>query len=577
VKLSRVKETLLDGKEAHKIFKRSGKLEFLVRLNMARAVVYGSLGKLHRALRLLVSTLETAKGLGTSGQYLGTLYMNIGLAYEGLGDFAQALTYYEHAQYIFNARNETRNIALIEINIAYIAQAQSHYRQSLQLLHGILERGVDQFAMEYLAIKRDMTECYLQLNRYFEARDLAHEVVSGYRTRSTAYEIARSLLHLATAEAELGNFTAADTALKEADHIFEALEATSWQAIVRLRRGRIALRQSNIKGAYQEAIAAATDFELKGQQVNYAAALLLQGQALFAHENFDLATEVGYKTLAIAQHYNVPSLRYSSHLLLGKIAEVQNQTTRAMRRYQAAMSAVERVQHALTITLRPGFLEDKGEASQALMAMYLSANQAEKAFETVERSKSQIWLSYLLNREHLRWMQDSHQTRTLISELNQLRAEHQWFYRLAHEPPRRNEQPNLVLAEQALIEVTTREKRMRTITEQLYLYNDPDQQLHQVPKTALPDIQRALKEGTLLIEYYSNGSHVWAFVLYQGGFTQLSTTNPGIPWPDQFSTTDSKKVIFSIDRTFATYTKQSATIGDCALWLFALSPFPFTL
>ena len=516
MKLNRVKETLIDAKKAQKIFKRNGKYELLVRLNMARAVVHGSLGDVHRSLRLFRYTLAIATMLGTAGQqHLGVLNMNIGIAHDDLGNFSQALTHYERAQSIFNARNETRNIALVELNIAYIAQAQGHYRDSLRLLHGILERGVDQFPMEYLAIKREMTECYLQLNRYMEARDMAQAVVSGYRTYDAAYETARGLLHLATAEGELGNFPAANTALEEAESIFSALGATSWQATTLLKHGRIALKQGDITGAYQEAVAAAANFESVGPIVDYAGALLLQGQVLFAREDFDRAFEAGAKTLSIAQHYNVPSLRYASHLLLGKIAEAQQGTTRAMRRYQAAASAIERVQRGLTITLRPAFLEDKGEASRALNALYLRTGQTEKAFESVERSKSQVWLGYLLNREHLRWAQDSPQSHVLIAELNQLRAEHQWFYRLAHEPSTRDERPGSVSPQQALVEVSTRERRMRAITEQLYLHNNDDQQLQRVPKTSLTDIQRTLNEGTLLIEFYNNGTDIWAFVIEQ--------------------------------------------------------------
>ncbi len=239
VKLNHVEETLLDGKQARKIFKQHGEYELMVRLNTARAVVYGSLGSKHRSLRLFYSALVMAKSLGKAGQqHLGLLYMNIGVTYEGLGDFSQALSYYEHAQSVFNARNEIRNIALTDLNVAYIAQAQGHYRNSLHLLHSLLERGIEQFPMEYLAIKRDMTECYLNLNRYREARDMAREVISGYRDRNAAYETGRGLLHLATAEAELGNFLAAHAALEEAEQIFVALGATSWRATIHLRRGR---------------------------------------------------------------------------------------------------------------------------------------------------------------------------------------------------------------------------------------------------------------------------------------------------------------------------------------------------
>ena len=508
----------MDGKEAQKIFKRAGKHELLVRLNTARGVVYASLGRLHRALRLFNSTLSLAKTLGSVAQQhlVGMLNMDIGVAHDDLGNYSQALNYYEQAQSVFAAENETRNIALVELNIAYIAQAQSCYRYSLQLLHTLLERGVDRFPMEYLAIKRDMTECYLQLNRYAEARDLAQKVVDGYRTYGAAYETARSLMHLATAEAELGNFTAAHAALREAEDVFEALGAASWQAIVRLRRGRIALREGDITRSYREATSAAASFDSVGQLVNYAAAMLLQGQALFKQENLDLATQAGSQTLNISQRYNIPSLRYTSHLLLGKIAEAKDQNKRAMRRYQAAASAIERVQRGLTITLRPGFLEDKGEASRALTALYLRCGQATKAFETIENSKSQVLLGYILNRENLHWSRNTSSTRALIEELNRLRAEHQWFYRLAHEPPRNINHSNSIPPEQALIEVTTRERRMRAITEKLYLLNDNDQQVNHVPKASLSEIQRTLDPGDLLVEYYSDGIQLWAFVLDRG-------------------------------------------------------------
>ena len=215
--------------------------------------------------------------------------------------------------------------------------------------------------------------------------------------------------------------------------------------------------------------------------------MLLQGQALLKQEDFDMATQAGSRTLDIAQRYNVPSLRYTSHLLLGKIAEAQDQNTRAIRRYLAAASAIERVQRGLTITLRPGFLEDKGEASRALTALYLRSGQARKAFETIETSKSQVLLGYLLNRENLHWSRNNPSTRSLSAELNKLRAEHQWFYRLAHEPQRNNNRSTSIPPEQALLEVTTRERRMRAITEKLYLLNDNDQQVNHVPK---PPYQR---------------------------------------------------------------------------------------
>lgn len=514
VKLDYIPEALADAKKAQDIFDRCQEQEFLVRLHMALATLYTNLGEEQRALELFSFTLSLVGKLGKSGErYLGNLYMNIGVVHEVLGQFSEALAWYERALAISVARNETRTIAVLELNIAYIAQAQGHYRRALDLLHGILERGIDQFPMDYLAVKRDMTECYLQLNRYSDARDLAQEIVAGYRGHGAVYETARSLLHLATAEAESGNFLTAQTALEEAQKMFTSLGATSWLAITRLKRGRIALKQGDGRTAFQEAIASAVSFDADGQHVSYAAATLMKGQALFTMQSFSEAAQAGKIALQIAQRYKVPSLRYTAHLLLGHIAEAQQATIHAIRRYRAAAATIERVQRGLTITLRPGFLEDKGEASRALIGLYFRNGQGGYAFEALERSKSQVLLGYISNRESLRWATEDVRNQMLVDELKKLRAEHHWFYRLAQSPLRNSNRPNMGSTEQALAEVATRERRMRAITEQLYIHNRNDQKPNLIPTTSLNDIQNSLKDDTLLIEFYNDGTHLWAFLL----------------------------------------------------------------
>jgi CHAT domain-containing protein len=512
--LNRVADALADAERARSIFTSSGERERLLRLDNNIAFVHNLLGNQLEALRLYHSALGIAETLGETGQqYLGLIFMNIGLAHESLGDFSQALAYYERARDIYMARNETLNIAVIELNIAYIAQARGHYRRALSLLYGILERGVEQFPLEYGAVKRDMIECYLYLNRYAEARDLARQTIADYRKLSATHDTARNLLHLATAEAELKNFDAARAALEEAEPIFTSLGASTWIATTQLRRGRIALRQGDIQTAFESAIAAANCFESNSQLVNYATAILLQAQARLAVGDYKAAADAAIQALQIAQRFNVPSLRYTSHFVLGQISEAQQETRRAARHYQAAAGTVERLQRGLTITLRAGFLEDKGEASRNLIDLYLRTDQVERAFEALERAKSQVLLSYVSNREQFHWVQSDNHSQALIEELNALRAEHQWFYRLAHESFRNTEQHNAISPEQALMEVLIRERRIRAITEQLYLHSGNEYQAKYVESAPLTDIQDTLQEGTLLIEFYNDGSRLWAFLL----------------------------------------------------------------
>ncbi len=513
-KLNCVPAALSDAEHARAIFISYGERDKLLRLDWQTALVYNHLGDQQRALQLYNSALATVDQLGEAGQpYRGPLYENIGLTFNALGDFSQALAYYERARELALAHNETLIIAGAEASIAEVAKAQGHYRQSLALLYGALERLTTESPFEVAMTKHHMVECYLSLNRHMEARDLAQEVIRECRKFDAAYDLARTLLNLADAEAALGNLNAAQVALAEAEPIFNSLGATSWVATIRLWRGRMSLKQGDAAGAYQEAIAAGACFEADGQQVNDATATLLQGQALFALGNFDAAVMTGNKVLLIAQRYNIPALRYGAHLLLGRIAEICHANLRAIRSYQAAAATIERVQRGLTITLRSGFLEDKGEALRALIALHLRIGDSGRAFEALERAKSQVWLGYLINRERLRWAQDDSRSQALIEELDRLRAEHQWYYRLAHDPPRNTEFPSAVQPAQARVEVAARERRMRVLTEQLYLQSDGGQLEDQSLAFSFQEIQQGLDDEVLLIEYYIDGEQLWAFTL----------------------------------------------------------------
>ena len=248
------------------------------------------------------------------------------------------------------------------------------FRQALNLMHRAHDLYVvEQLPLEAAAVRRGMVECYLFLNRFAEARALAKQVAAEFRSCGAAYEEAISLLHLATAEAELDGFPAAHLALDTAESLFVSLGAAAWVATIRMRRGRIALQQRSPDIARREALEAATYFKTSGQLVDYAMASLVEGQAALLLGHVSAANDAGVAAIGIAQRCNVPALRYSAHLLLGHVAEAQGDIARARHRYRAANAGdgAARAQQRLTITLRPGFLEDKGEALRALIALHL--------------------------------------------------------------------------------------------------------------------------------------------------------------------------------------------------------------
>jgi CHAT domain-containing protein len=54
---------------------------------------------------------------------------------------------------------------------------------------------------------------------------------------------------------------------------------------------------------------------------------------------------------------------------------------------------------------------------------------------------------------------------------------------------------------------------MRSLTEQLYLNSGDDPRTNSVEAVSLQHVQDTLRPGTILIEFYNDGSHFWAFIL----------------------------------------------------------------
>lgn len=519
VDLQRVEEALVDAAEAGAIFIAAGAHDKRLVLNMNTAIVHHLLGDYGRSLELYLTALELAESMPEIGaQWFGSIHINLGYVYDLQGDFARALDHYARGRRHCASRGEVGSVAMIDLNSAHIAMAQGRYREALRLLQLAYEFYTPEgLSLDATHVDADRVECYLLLNRYAEARDLGRRVCREFRAAGAAYWEALSLLHLATAEATLGDKSAALAALEAAEASFASLESDSWAATARLRRGKIAMLQGDLEGAAREARYAAAVFAASGRQVDYAEARLLCGEALLGMGQIAAAAGAGAHALTVARRCHVPHLRYGAHLHNGRVAAALGRADRERRSYQAAIATVVRVQQGLTLHLRPGFLDDKGEALRALMAIYLRDGLSRRAFELLEQAKSQTLLDYIANRDQLRWPTNDPKALALRNELDELRAAHHSLYLRAHGRLSRSDEPRSAFSPgEGHDRLAAAEQRMRAITEQLYLLGDG----HSGPLAATPplaEIQSYLADDEALIEYYTDGARFWAFSLSRTG------------------------------------------------------------
>ena len=510
--LNRVRLVECESRRAHKIFELYGEYDRALRLDVNLAYMYQQIGQYQQALNINQNALLAAEKLGEDGHfYQLRLYTNIGYIYTELGNLRQALLFHEQAYAASQEQHETTVSAWAQNNLAYISLLQGRYRDALNRLF-LVEQITDNLPVEHTDAQRLIVKCYLNLNRYSEARNLAKEIVKVSREQSQHYESGYALMDLAVAEAELGYLDAAQEALDEAEAIFSYSGAHTWVANVHLRRGQIALKQNHLDIALAQAETAAQYFETNNEQVSYGTAMLLYAQAALAAGDLETPAAIAHDILKIARRSRVPWLRYSSHLLLGRVADTKINIRKAIRHHEVAARTIERVQHNLTITLRPGFLENKEDALRGLIKLYLKTGQTTRAFDTVERAKSQTVLNHLANRENLRWLRNDDRSQALIQKLEELRLDHHGYYQLAFNLPFSEERPlNKSIQDQAKRELAQCEQKIRAITEQLYLQGD-NTRLHDVNPPPVKEIQAKLDDDALLITFYTNSRSLWAFV-----------------------------------------------------------------
>lgn len=526
VEMNAIESALQDAEIARTIFQQCGELDKQIRLETNFAVVFNYLTQYRDAIEKCHEVLSLLESAAPSDQNTRIIIgFSLGYAYQGLGNLREALKWYEYIRDLMIARGETIGVAQVNLNLINIAQAQGYNKKALLLLHQTIDVIRQNHALEGGKELLHIIDCYLYFNRFSEARDLARRIIQEHPQDNENYDLALILLQLTIAETELEDFSEVDSNLQRAEHILERLNAAGWLGFIHLYRGKAALRQGHLQTALLEATTAVEQFSQNEQRLSYLMALLLVGRVEAAAGNYQTAFVQGQQAQKLSREYHIPHLRYQAYLLMGKMAETTGRLKQARRYYQVASALIERIQRSLVLTSRREFLEDKQESVQSLVRLNLGLNQPEEAFLALERAKAQVWLSYLSQLDHLRWMQDDPQNQPLIEELSHLREEHHWYYRIAYDPVFREQQHAVLPAAEAASQAKLHERRLRTLTEQLYLRTSMED-LAAIGNTSIDELQQSLPDDCVLVEYYSDGNNFWAFILDSHHLRVVSLPTP---------------------------------------------------
>ena len=469
--LGRVADAIQDVEPAHRIFEQHNQLARAVALDHNVALVFHMLGDYDEAIRLYLRALKSCDRIEDGESLRGALATNLGMVFTIQGDLRRAQQFHEEAIAIFDARDELSDAADARLNLADVYLQQGRYPEALTLLYDVrafyAKAALPRHAAE---AGRSLAEANLQLNRLDEAREAALEALDAFRTFDASFVQGQVMLLLGTIEAHRQHYDVARRYFVEARHTLAQLSAPTWAAVADLGQAQVALAQGELTQAESLAVAAGARLASAGLEIHGAEAHLVRARVGLATGSYTAAAVLIRAALSTARRCGVPTIRYSALVLWGRLWEARGRTASALRAYDAASAVIERIDRTLTITLRPGFLESRREASTRLLQINARLNRVIPAWMALERTKAHVLGGYLRTRGALHWHQLDGKL-PLQEELDVLRAEQ---YRLLRKMTAVPEQEHADLhrdEDHATLQSKLQrcDRRIRALSEQLHL------------------------------------------------------------------------------------------------------------
>jgi CHAT domain-containing protein len=448
-------------------------------------------GQFERALELAAEVEPALTGAAeidpADRRRLGGLFNNVGITYDLMGLYEEALAAYDRKLEIARALGHELDVARTEHNRAC--------------------------ALDYL-------------NAFDEALAAFRVAETGFLKAGVTADLARLAYNRGTLYTHCGRYAEAEAEFAAADGWLSSLEGTDqarasltvYRALARLESG--ATPDAELLG---ELGAAQNRLAAHGPLFEEGLAWLGLGRCHLALDDLPAAQAAFERMLALAETGGGRPLAWEALHYLGHLAERHDGPAAAVAFYERAIAHIEATRRDLRIeAFRAGFLADKLAVYGDLVLLYARSGRLDDAFATVERAKSRLLAERLADRlsdeiAALTASDDPH-TRALARRLRGTLEQLEQLYRQTSldEAGERGgmwsaapDPDTLVAVRQLEAEVVDLVRRMERDRPLL----SPLTTSGVVP---LQDMRAGLQD-TLLLQYHIAQGRIWAFVVDDRG------------------------------------------------------------
>ncbi len=515
--LGRFDEAIAEGKAARSAFLRANKPVLAARANANLGTVYQRRGDPAQAL---VHFERARSALSREPITAGQLDSNRGEALLALNDFAGAEKAFLDALKTFETNNVGWGTAIVEGNLADLATRQ-----------GRLERALYYFERARRHLESDASPGHLARLLAEQADAMAvlgllEDALVGYRSAldeldrcGLALEAARAQAGLGTVLLRLARLADAEAALAAAAGAFDKLGHAAARARVDVIRGELAAADGRAEEAHTLIVGALS--ALQNQPLE--SAIARYHLARLALDTGDPATAEAELDAALptAQQLDVAPLAADLLHMRGLARREQGKLHDASRDLQAAVEQVERVRGSLQAArFRAAYLTNRLAMYQDLVTTVLDGRgqgHLAAAFLAAERAKSRSLLDVVsgaIDPIHSTERQPGDPAEAeIMDELVRLRSEVNGLYSQlsapghVDEPHRVTDQWRKALRQRER-HLEGLESRLSTTQGVAGLY---------APPVDLATAQMLVPPGAAMIEYFTAGDELLAFVLRRDG------------------------------------------------------------
>jgi CHAT domain-containing protein/Tfp pilus assembly protein PilF len=384
-------------REAAGIFRDWEEMESYVSCRVYQARILMAQEDFSRALETLLKTTSD-RNAKLSAQF----YQYLGLAYEGINDYA-------------NARRSYLKALDVASEQPSLESALTHqYLAGIYWKTGRYQEGLDQIAVA----KRQFST--LNLERYYYLCQNAEALIHlSLGDADRALEIAKQALEGAIRSDDLKSRSQIEKNIglillsignpeKARDRFAKSLEldlqtgSTRNQAYAYLDLGGAYLQMNESDSADASFAKALELGKASSEKRVLAKAYLGMGWVALSRDDVESADKALQQASIISDQLGSAELQWRVDLARGEAAERRRDTDRALEALQRAMTRVEEIRSSLALeSRRAGFMEDKQEIYQRAAWIHLKRGEIEAAFDVIERARSRSFLDLVGSRKSL--------------------------------------------------------------------------------------------------------------------------------------------------------------------------------